>query len=109
MQVALLTYGSIIARFAVFSALRASATVSGTGIEPVVEQTASRIISSAPGLTLAWARIRETPLKLRGVALATKRYTVTILVKVPRVIPSRRIIPIDTVTASGSMPMEPSR
>lgn len=109
MQVALLTYGVIVARFAVFSGLRASATVAGVNPEPAGIQTASRIISSAPGLTLVWASMKQVPLPLRGVALATRRLTLTVLVKVPRVIPSRRLMPLDTVSASGAMPMEPAR
>jgi hypothetical protein len=109
MQVALLAYGSIIGRFAVFSALRASATATGSAIEQVAINAAGKIVSSAPGLSMAGAACRETPLPLRGAVLAARRLTLTILVKVPRVIPSRRLIPLDTVCASGAMPMEPAR
>jgi len=109
MQVALLSYGAILARFAVFSALRAAATEKGEFVEPMAMEAAGLIISSAPGLALVGASIKETPLPLWDIAMATRRLTLTIYVRVPRVIPSRRLVPMDTVSASGAMPMEPAR
>jgi len=109
LQVSLLSYGAMMARFAVFSALRSVATARGADIQPLAAAAARRIISSAPGLVMAGAVLREAAIPLRGAAMSARRCTLTILVRVPRVIPSRRIILLDTVSASASMPMEPPR
>jgi len=109
MQVSLLAYGAMMARFAAFAGLRAAAVAPGMAVEEVAGDTVAEVLSGIPGLTLLKVSIIETPIPMLDSVYTGRRFTLTVRVRVPRVIPSRGIIPLDTASVSCAMPMEPPR
>lgn len=109
-QIGLMGYGSLAARYAAFVGARAGA-VAGPLARPLAAQTAvEEIVSRVPGVRLVAADLNRTVLSLHvvkaspGADVAQERMTMTVRVSVPRLLP--RPWPV-RVMASCAIPMEP--
>ncbi len=103
-QLSLLGYASVMARYAAFAGVRAAAVASTFERTQAAVTAVAGVLAAVPVLRVLSVEIARTPLALRGAELGHDRMTCRVLVSVPRLIPLRYA---STVSSVCALPMEP--
>jgi hypothetical protein len=108
-QVALLGYGTLMARYAAFVSIRRASVLPADRRESAARSVAGALLAGAPAVRFTGASFRQAVLPLRGVAGSgsMERWTLTVRARVPRLVPFPRSLDLSTVAGTASMAGEP--
>jgi len=109
LQLAFIGYGVAMARYAAFVSMRRAAVRPAAARETTARSTAAALLAGTPGIRFVGTSMHRAKLPLRGVAHSgsMERWTLTVRVRVPRLIPLPRGLDCSLVGGTASMPEEP--
>jgi hypothetical protein len=106
LQLGLLGYAGIVARFAAFAGVRGAAIAASPDRAAAARAAAATVVAHAPGIRLLVLTVTRVPLPLRGANASLERMVCRLFVSAPHLFPFPWF---RQVAGAAAIPMEPSR